>query len=419
MTKKKSYLPHIIILIIILLIIWQQTKDTSLLPEIPEQLSHTTPQTTILPEQNAFVAIAGFSVLNTNEMIEKGYQGITKTNQQNQKTPFEFIIPLDLPKEQAIEVTYKLPCNLELNNFNCLDDIASQRALIQQQIQNSQQFIKNYLALQKYTKFAHILPPQTNTSVPYTYISSISHLLTAQAILDIKAGHIDKGMSFILADINFYRNLLDNQQRNLDDTVFAINNLSYHILIIDRLLHSGVDLKPYLPELKKLLKPLSDQERSLTGPLEYERNAQLINHVSLAHQYFYTGDNAINGCNNDSCAISRYFSRLLYKFNGTLNAIYLDWQPIINFAKQNYPFDDQYLTHLQSLQNIEKNRHSINNPRLYDRYGLFFLKNYAGEKQKNNLYYEEGYTNWFIKLYSLNNALIQLNQALAKVYPEY
>ena len=50
--------------------------------------------------------------------------------------------------------------------------------------------------------------------------------------------------------------------------------------------------------------------------------------------------------------------------------------------------------------------------RLFERYGFFLYKNFEGEKQKNNIYYAEGYTLWFIKVYVLNNTIQQLNIAL-------
>lgn len=416
MKKKISYISYLLITTIILLTLWGQTRDTTLLPAIKEQLTHISPQTNIAPENNAFVAMAGFNVLHSEDMVTEGLNVIQKTIKTTEQTPFEYNIVFEAAKGQEISTLYQLPCDSNFINTLCLKDITQQASLIRQLMQEQNGFINNYLALQKLSEFAHILPANINSSVPYQYITSVSQLLTANAILEINAGNIEKGISFLINDIKFYRHMLNSKQRNIEDTVIFTNTLNQHYFILDRLLHSGVNFAPYLSDLTTLLKPLSSQERSLVWTLENERNYQLIVQTALSHFYFYTGNSEISGCYNDSCSFSRYFSRLLYKFNGTLNAVYLDWQPTIDFARADYPLDNNFLEKLKALQDIEKNHHTISTYQLYERYGFFFLKNYVGERHKNTIYYEEGYTNIFIKIYILNNFINQLNTAIQKIY---
>ncbi|UYZ85257.1 hypothetical protein MTZ49_06840 [Entomomonas sp. E2T0] len=416
MAKKISYASYIILFIIILFFMWGQTKDEEMLPVVKEQLSNIIPKTNIPNEQNAFVAMAGFNVLHSENMVTEGLKAIQKAIHTTEKTPFEYNMGFEATKAQEISTLYQLPCDANFINTQCLNDITQQAPFIRQLMQEQKGFINNYLSLQKFSEFAHILPANLNSSVPYQYISSVSQLLTANAILEIKSGNIEEGVSFLINDIKFYRHMLNNKQRNIEDTVIFINMLNQHYFVLDRLVHSGVNLAPYLSDLTTLLTPLSSQERNLVWTLENERNYQLIVQTSLSHFYFYTGNSEISGCYNDSCSFSRYFSRLLYKFNGTLNAVYLDWQPAIDFAEADYPLDNNFLEKLQILQVTEKNHHTINTYRLYERYGFFFFKNHVGEKHKNTIYYEEGYTNIFIKMYILNNAINQLNTAIQKIY---
>lgn len=416
-TKKKiSFIPYFIFLIIILLLIWGQTRDTTLLPAVKEQLSYIIPKTNIPNEQNVFVAMAGFNVLNTENMIPEGFKAIQQTIKQTEQTPFEYNIRFTAAKSQEIDKPYQLPCDINFVNSQCIDEIVLKSKLIKQLVKEQKSFIKNYLAIQKLSKFAHILPANINSGIPYQYISSVSQLLIANAVLEINAGNIEKGLSFLLNDIKFYRTMLSNKQRTLEDTTIFTNLLRQHYFVLDRLFHSGINLKPFLPELTPLLQPLSTQERSLAWALENERNYHLVVQVSLGHFYFYTGHNKISGCYNNSCAFDRYFSRLTYKFNGTLNATYLDWQPIINFAKVDYPLDNHFLEKLKSLQEIEENHHANNIARLYERYGFFLFKNYTGERQKNSIYYMNGYTMNFTRLYILNSVIEQLNITLQKAY---
>lgn len=419
-TKKKIsfIIPYLIFLIIITLLIWGQTRDEKILPNVQEQFSYIIPKTNIPNEQNAFIAMAGFNVLNPKDMVTEGYDAIRKTVKQTEETPFEYNIKFNIVKSPKKDLThlYQLPCDSNFINNRCLDDISIQANLIKQLIQDQQSFITNYIVLQQFSEFARILPANVDSSLPYQYISNSSQLLTANAILDIKAGNIDKGMRFLINDIKFYRNMLSSKLRNLEDTTVFVNTLLQHYFVLDRLLHSGINLKPFLSELTPLLQPLSIQERSLVEALDNERNYHLVVQVSLGNFYFYTGHNNISGCYNNSCAFGRYPSRLIYKFNETLNATYLDWQPVIDFAKTDYPLDNNFLEKLKVLQEIEKKRHTNNIARLYERYGLFLFKNYAGEKQKNSIYYADGYTMNFTKIYLLNNVIEQLNITLQKIY---
>lgn len=414
MKKKIAFLPYFISFIVILIILGGQTRDEALSPQVKNSIQ-LIPKTSIPSNENAFFALLGFNVLDSHQFIQAGYQSLKEMNQIVQRQPLEFMIHIDLPKTTTKELTsYQLPCDVNQINQNCLAEVLMQKNMIQQLLKEQQKFIENYLILQKYTTFAHLFPRNIDSSLPLLYISEISQLLTAKAILAINAGKVDQGMKFILADVRFYRNMLASKQRSLEETNAFINALSQLYFVIDRLVHSGVNLSPYQAELTPLLMPLTKDQRSLTWALENERNTQLRTEIALGYQNFYTGNNEIAGCQFSSCAFSRYFSRLVYKFNATLNAIYNDWQPIIDFAKQDFPLDNDYLTKLKLLQQIEVNHHSLSLTRLYIRYGLFLYKNFEGERQKNNLYYNEGYTLWFVKLYLLNNTIKQLNEAIQK-----
>lgn len=417
MSKRTPLYVYVIIITIILLLLWGQTRDGKLLPEVQEQFSLIIPKTNIAPERNAFISMAGFNVPPTDQMFAEGLKAIEKVIKKTQQTPYEYNMPFILPGNNKITNLYKSPCEAQLNNVECLVEIKMQSAQIKQLLSEQQDYISNYLAIQKHSEFAHILPYNLSSSVPYQYISSVSQLLTAQAILDIQNGQIDKGMRFLINDITFYRHMLSSQQKTLEDTSIFAAALSNHYFVLDRLLHSGTSLKPYIMELEPLLAPLSKQERSLLTPLQNERNYQLIVAASLAHVALYTGDTALGGCYNNSCSFERYFTRLFYKFNDTLNAIFIDWQPTINFAKMDAPLDEAYLAQLKILNAIEVARHTMSTYRLYERYGLFLFKNYAGEKQKNTLYLSQGYSMWFIKMYSLNNDINKLKTSIYNVYP--
>lgn len=412
MKKKISYSSYLISLALFLVVIWGQTKDETLLTSVKNN-AQLIPLTTLPKEQNAFFAMLGFNILDSTKFISEGYQSLAEATKKAQQKPLDFMQHFELPKTYDKDLLlYQLPCDINQTNQDCLNDVLAQKNIIQQYLKEQYKFIDNYLVLQKYTNFAHLFPRNVNASLPLLYTSNISQLLTAKAILDIEAGKIDQGMRFILADIQFYRNMLRSEQRSLEETNAFINALSQLYFVVDRLAHSGINLTPYQTELTPLLAPLSKEQRSLVWALENERDIQLITEIALGYQNFYTGANEIAGCQQNSCDFSRYFLRLIYKFNATLNAIYRDWQPMIDFAKQDTPLDENFLTQLKLLQQIELNHHSITTLRLFERYGFFLYKNFEGEKQKNNIYYAEGYTLWFIKVYVLNNTIQQLNIAL-------
>lgn len=410
--KKHPYLTIGITLIIIGIIMWQQTTDQELLPEVQQQLTEIAPTTDIPVEQNGFIAMTGLSTAQSTNMISEGYKSLTETNKKLQADPFSFLIPLNLPSDLKMEQEYELPCNPNITDANCIKDIIAQRNTIEALIKHNQGLISNYLALQKFSKFAHIAPPQTNTTPPYIYVSQLSQLLTAQAIFDIKEGNIEQGMQFLLNDLRFYRNMLGSEKISLQESFLAINSLIRANMIINYLIDERIDLKPYLTELKPLLTPLSDQERNLTWTLNYEMLSHLVTISGLSREYFYTGDSPIGGCYKDSCSLSRIPSLLLYKFHGTLNTIYLDWQPMLNFAAKKPPLDDNFINQLKALKKIETAHHHTTASRLYERYGLFLLKNYTGEITKNKIYVGEGYTDVFIKLFVLNEVFKQTTQRL-------
>lgn len=414
--KRTPAYVYVIILIIIALLLYGQSRDGKLLPEVEKQFSHMLPSTSIAINENAFVAMAGFNSNTPEQMIPTGNKAIQQAITQIKNTPYEYNLTFTPPDEHTLSTIYALPCNINLTNEDCLSKIKSQTQEINRLLKESTSFINNYLALQTYTQFANILPVSINGSVPYQYIRSISELLTAKAVLDINAGNIEQGMQFLLKDIAFYRLLLNSQERNLEDTVTFTNRLQQHYLIINNLLHAGIDLQPYLNELTPLLNPLSKTEKSLVYPLVNERNFQLFTMAALAHFYYYTGDTPLGGCYNNSCSSARYFSRLFYHFNDTLNAIYLDWQPTINFAKKDVPFNANYVESLKELQQVERNHHIMTTYRLYERYGLFLYRNNGGEKHKNSLYFKEGYTMYFVKIYVLDETILLLNKAIKQSY---
>lgn len=273
-TKKKiSFKPYLIILVITIIIVWGQGRDEQLLPVVKEQLSYIIPKTNIPNEQNVFIAMAGFNVANSSDMLTEGLNAIQKTVEKTKKTPFEYNLRFEAAKGNEISQLYQLPCDTNFANSGCIEEIINNANHIRQLMEQQTSFINNYLALQSFTEFANILPANIDSSVPYQYIASISQLLTANAILEIKAGNTDQGMNFLLKDIKFYRNLLSSEKRSLEDTMIASNQLLQHYFVIDRLLHSGVDLKPYLAELNPLLQPLNEQERNLAPALERDRKS--------------------------------------------------------------------------------------------------------------------------------------------------
>lgn len=417
MLKKRTPLyVYVIILIIIAILVYGQTRDGKLLPIVEKQFSHMFPNTQIATNQNAFIAMAGFNANTSEQMFSLGNTAIQKAIEHVKKTPYEYNLNFTLPDNQKIATVYKLPCNINITNSDCLSKISSQAQQINQLLSVQTSFINKYTALQTYTAFANILPVSINGSVPYQYIRSISELLMAKAVLDIQAGNVEQGMHFLLKDIAFYRQLLNSHERNLEDTITFTNLLQEHYTIINELLHKGTNLQPYLKELTPLLAPLSKEERSLVYPLENERNFQLFTMAALAHFYYYTGNTPLGGCYNKSCSIDRYFSRLFYKFNDTLNAVYLDWQPTIDFAKKDRPLDANYVEALKKLQLVEQNHHQMKTYRLFERYGLFLYKNNGGEKQKNTIYLNEGYSIYFIKLYVLNNTILEVSKAIEQIY---
>ncbi|GHT92932.1 hypothetical protein AGMMS49545_11300 [Betaproteobacteria bacterium] len=260
-------------------------------------------------EQNAFVGIAGFNALAGRDFLQMGGAYIRNAHlgQANQQDEQNF---------DYREKEYSYSCAKELTE-NCLNEIRADAKNIQKLQEAEQELIQRYLKIQEMPEYSNpIFPPSVyavgNMVLPrFDYLTYISRILSAQAILDIKNGRVSKGLNWFQKDMAFYRRVFAAKDADLIEKMIALVQLRNHAMLLSLLIEEG--------GLRALLAPLD-------APKENMLNASWREHATLLRAFYKTPLEALSVQDPQSqkadfsTKFSAYFLyELLYKRNMTAN----------------------------------------------------------------------------------------------------
>ncbi|MDR3158483.1 MAG: hypothetical protein LBU11_05635 [Zoogloeaceae bacterium] len=231
-------------------------KDDPLNP-MAEKALHYQPSS-VPPEKNAFVGIAGLDAPAGSDFIAAGEKNIRAN--------------LSPQKGSAAQKRYS--CEQEITE-NCLVEIRAEAQNIQRLLAENGELIQRYLHIQAMPEFSHsfakmLKPGTVQFSLNYGKFLNLSRLLSAKAVLDIQNGRIEEGLGFIEKDMNFYRGILASQDINLLDMMIAIRQIQrYANLLI--LLFNEERFSRQTDRMRALLKPLDTPEKTFANALWIEQ----------------------------------------------------------------------------------------------------------------------------------------------------
>jgi hypothetical protein len=313
--KKRNLLTlaTLILALVVPCALWLQ--DEPLSSEAKKMLHYRPPA--VPPESNAFVALLGLNAPAGSAVLQAGEARIRQATESKS------------PPASAGNITlrYTYSC-IKKANDHCLDEILSDAPNICRLLAENRELLERYRYIQTLPVFSNSLtshPLLGFASADYVGLGNLSRLLSAQAILDIRAGKVDAGLDFITSDIAFYRRILTATEAGVVDKMMAVAHIRQHLILLGLLLERDMlREKTWLP-LRDLLTPLEN-------PYAYFLTADWQEHVfilqGMAHNMSRSPAELYSRVDLDGKKETQDFARIawsyfmhafFYKPNMTLN----------------------------------------------------------------------------------------------------
>lgn len=310
----------------------------------------------VADKDNAFIGICGLAEVEYGDVVAAGRKFLQ--DGPAEKTGYN---------SELFDFSYENPCD-KFDNENCLDQILTDASTIEDK------FNKNSFLLARYREVRG-MPVFVNNSTSsdyssrFTVMRGLSKLVWAKALLDIKRDGQSDGWEAIEEEINFTKKIYYSNQLDMIDLMIVLASVANNLHALKAIIYDdGIDISGHEDRLRTML----EFKRDTPAVADALRRSK----VSMIQLIYQNGDRLFG---QDASVLMT----LVYKRNATCNsmATYFDQQihlteaaPLLNFpayykemvVKSNEGFELSY-------------GYGPRIKKLYDRYGLFFFKNWMGE----------------------------------------
>ncbi|MCL2075759.1 MAG: hypothetical protein FWH15_04865 [Betaproteobacteria bacterium] len=364
--------------------------DEPLTPEARAMLSY---QAKAVPDaENGYVMMAGFTAPSGSDWKKVGAERIELYNEQVRAS--RGVVTENAAKIPAEEETQKLKfsecggCEETLEMYSGDNEavlLASLQALLQQQeqidkaLKDNAELVHRYEALQSAAAFSETLLPSLETSIEFdeeklSVIFQVRRLLLSEAMLVALSGDREPLLDFLERDIFLWR-LLMRSDISLFAAMMAKANLAQELRLL-RLLLTHVDFStPELECLRRLLTPLSAEERSLLRALEEEWNARAHMLLRLGRHNFIT----------EKRLFVAFLKKLLFQPQATVN-LYAErmryWKELASLSSSEFAVRHDAVTKaFQEKEEVTEILDILQNPFNYIGYSFVVISDYNYGKQ--------------------------------------
>lgn len=314
----------------------QTPKTIPLLPEVKAILNTPAPDKQVL-KKDVYAALLGASAPEGTDYMEIGAQVILNNYHRFQmalKQPGRTDLPEPdapenyYPENQALKPSleidgkfYQIPC-ANIHNAQCVADTLKDKQIIEQLLadRNNQLSIERFNQIRQLPYFSSYLYSLDEPLPRYHHFNDITKLRTAQAVLAITEGRIDKGLAILSEEQAFARRMVTQSPLIIERMIGIVQYFT--VLNTVSALMDTQEMKPYLndPRLIALLKPLNAEEQTTmaqTFAHEFEFGLRTLYTMSDEElQYLYFGE-------------KQGLDKNTYERNATANLRYVMLQPLI------------------------------------------------------------------------------------------
>lgn len=339
----------------------------------------------VAPEENAYVGLAGLGRPGDGELAEAGLKHLKGGPQKRRRS------------DPAIKVSYRNPC-LDAEVRNCLDQIEADAAAIDEAVQAHTDFLERYRALRAMPHFVNITADPLSSAPEYNHLIELSRLVGAKALLDIRQGGLEAGLAALEAELDFFKKMAQGQTNSLVDLMIATAGLSIGFLEISAVIGDGrVDLTGQEDRLRRMLELDLDTGPLMAVALKTEKRT-LLQLASFSGKSSEAGAPWAAGAAayDEPSWIEKFAFQFLYKKNMTCNQIAARLDAAIKTLSNRPLLDFPAFAKKEARATKEAAATAGSVKNLYDKYGVFFFKNYVGEMFLDIEHFE--YTRYLARL---------------------
>lgn len=356
--KKKLLIAVAILLVFFVALIIGSRGDEPLDQAAAKELAFSLPE--LAPEDNAFIGMYGLDRSQDGDVVTAGLKYLQEEPEAQDGAK----------QEPGFDFSYKNPCLLARQN-NCLDQIEADAVLIDEAVQNNHDVMERYRIVQKMPFYANTCVFSTHTP-RYGLLIGASRLLDAKALLDIKRGDVEGGLDSIEADLDYYKKIWRSEYITLNDLTTAIPALKNNLIVLNKIIaDERIDLTGQEERLRKMLDLDLDANQMISRALTMEKRRALHSLSQFDDEAFSAGLDLKH----------KLMILLFYKKNLTLNRLaalsdtviqQIQTAPVLKFP--------EFYGRLEGWHSAEIVIPDLSMERLFEIYGVFFYKNYFGER---------------------------------------
>lgn len=285
------------------------------------------------PEQNAYYAWIGLRAARNENQHVRGKEIVAYVNKQLDIESHEIeIIDIDVllgPKHIASKTP---PSELNLlcqrDTQGCLGRYRTKDADIAHWAREDQVLLDRYRALYSYAYFHETIKPRP-TAPFYSAPATVAALARAQAAQKALHGNPGEALRRLHEDTAFWRRVITDS-RLLVNRMIAVASIQTNVQLISEIIATYKLPTDKLQIAATAIRPLTNQERDLSGVFRYEfaLGAHMFTHLD---SHVYQTD-----CDSDSwsaCLFGKLSTASLLKPNATINMSFEKFNRIAQASK--------------------------------------------------------------------------------------
>jgi hypothetical protein len=295
-------------------------RDEPLSPQVRSVLDAR--HDSVPPAANLFFAILAFDSQNSADVNQQGqelYASYLKAHQANPDATFNFDKAAAFARQPFVGDKDVL-CGRPRQTEDCVDRAIANQKELQKLVSDNRLLLDRYKSVSAY---AHLQNPTYMTldapMASWMPFMSGKRLFLMDVALEISFGKLDAGIAHLSSDLAFTRHMLSEPDILLIDKMILAASVRESLTFISDLLRSRALSEVQYAELKEIVAPFSEDERSLAGTFsrEFTIFAKLIRDVTDPKN----ASRVLSGHADEQWAhaLQAQFESRFIKYNASLN----------------------------------------------------------------------------------------------------
>ncbi|MGQ0701219.1 MAG: hypothetical protein ACT4PZ_23615 [Panacagrimonas sp.] len=275
--------------------------------------------------ENLFLAMLALPIAGDEPAHERGGSALAAYEAARKRgpTPRTYAEALDRPMAAFDEGGVRL-CSAgnKEGAYGCLRSSVEQRAGIEALLVRYWPLVERYQALGAYPRYSDPMTPTADAPTANAIAFLISRLELSALALAATDGASDAAAGGLARSAEVWRVVLATRDVSLIDKLMASRAVEAHTLLASEFIRSLPLEASGLAAIENLLRPLSETERSLTGPLGKEFRFQSATWTALL-------DPSSEAARSDFPETPAWWFRMLAKPKASINLSYVDIQRVL------------------------------------------------------------------------------------------